>query len=138
MLTFTTATVKHAGWVGRSAAQAEHGLSRHERSEREKIEINLAAISEYEKIAGRYGKRGQTNARSPVKGPNFRSQLCSTAVERCPEHPGVLGGSMEQPYFVPDTSRGAIPEVPILGPPRGHPVFGRARIGAIELDALAH
>ena len=53
-----------------------------------------------------------------MKGPNFRSQLCSTAVERCPEHPGVLGGSMEQPYFVPDTSRGAIPEVPILGPPR--------------------
>ena len=28
---------------------------------------------------------------------------------------------MEQPYFVPDTSRGAIPEVPILGPPREGP-----------------
>ena len=25
---------------------------------------------------------------------------------------------MEQPYFVPDTSRGAIPEVPIFGSPR--------------------
>ena len=117
MLTFTTAAVKHAGWVGRSAAQAEHGLSRHERSEREKIEINLAAISEYEKIAGRYGKRGQTNARSPVKGPNFRSQLCSTAVERCPEHPRVLGGCMEQPYLYQTRPETLILRSRFLDPP---------------------